>query len=492
MLSAFRRVLKRWLPPTVRDVLKARLPSSVKKMIATQPNETIVSLYQWNFDRAKEAYKALNSDLALSHLQACIETNPDDWFMWHFRGIVYLQLVGNLNEAVRQFSEALKIRERLYIPESGVLPYRFLDSFWGYQIGHIANMEHLIKREILQGRDPKRLILLFPAGEKAGNRLLLKKMSDFITVVGDERKLPAPKFNMNSVMEEYYVCKSIDGRLKHWWHASPEIFNVWERTGRKPLLTLTPSETKQGRKLLHRLGLPDDAWFVSLHVRESGFKQDQGYSAVEAVLNADIETYTEAMESVADRGGWVIRIGDERMRPLPPMRNVIDYACSSHKSEAADVFLLGGCRFFIGTSSGPAYVPPLFGIPCVLTNWAPTGQRPFNERDLYILKVYDEPLQIADKVVSRPMKFSEFLSPPIGYAANCEHAQSLKVVANSPAEICEVVVEMLDRLDGHINSTTSDEKLQTKFDQIAEANECIGNARVGTDFLRRHVARLER
>ena len=446
-------------------------------------------LYHWHFDQAMKAYKALNVERAFSHLQTCIETNPDDWFMWHMRGIIYLQLVGDLNEAVRQFSEARKIRERIFTPKNGKLPYRFLDSFWGHQIGHIANMEHLIKREILQGRDPKRLVMLFPAGEKAGNRLLLNKMAEFITVVDDECKLPEPKLSMTSVMEEYYVCESIDGRLQHWWHASPEIFNAWEHADRKSLLTLTPAEIEQGRKVLNELGLPDDAWFVCLHVRESGFKHEQGYSAVENILNADIETYVDAIQAIVKRGGWVIRIGDDRMQPLLPMHGAIDYAHSSHKSELMDVFLLGACRFFIGTSSGPAYVPPLFGIPCVLTNWAPPGQRPFNERDLFILKVYNEIVPGGSDF--RPLKFREFLSPPIGYAPSCERARSLRVVSNSPMEIREVVIEMLDRLSGPLNSSPTDDKLQAEFNRVARASGCIGNAHIGIDFLRRHAERLE-
>jgi putative glycosyltransferase (TIGR04372 family) len=353
---------------------------------------------------------------------------------------------------------------------------------WVAQIGHIANMEHLIKREILQGRNPKNMILYFSESQKPANQALLEKMGAYITVLREEANLPYSHPTMLSVLEEYFLCESLDGLTKHWWHASAEIFRAWEEAGRAPLLTLSEAEMKKGRACLRELGVPDGAWFVCLHVRESGFKQEQGFNAVEGVLNAEIDTYLSAIRAVMERGGWVIRIGDEKMQPLPPMPGAIDYAHSALKSDWMDVFLLGACRFLIGTSSGPAYVPPLFGVPCVLTNWLPAGQRPFNSRDIYIPKLY------VDGFPSRQLSFAEMMAPPIGYAPRYVHAEELGLapVSNTPEEIREVVSEMLDRLDGTLFYTEQDEVLQSAFDAVAETNLSIGNARAGRDFLRRY------
>lgn len=507
ILSSLRKVYRALMPEKVRRLAwlllltsrsivssqrsRVRRPS-LRDLVSSVRTATVsansCSLYAWHYERAMKAYQALDSDLALLHLNVCIGENPDDWDKWHVRGLIYLQVVGDVDEAVRQFTMARRIREKLYAAELGKTRYRFLDAFWGYQIGHIANMEHLIKREIMMGRDPKKIVLYFPADAKPGNSALLRKMADYITVVSDEAKLPASRQALGAVMEEYYICESIDGKLKHWWHASPEIFKAWEAQGRAPLLELSAMETARGKDALRELGLPDGAWFVPLHVRDSGFKADQGYGAIENVLNGEISSYAQAIQAVVERGGWVIRIGDSRMQPLPPMRNVIDYAVSQNKSPETDLYILGAGRFYIGTSSGPAYVPPLFGIPCVLTNWAPSGQRPFNERDLYILKTYGEPQSGSSEL--RPMKFSEFLSPPVGYAASSERARSLEVLPNTPEEIREVVVEMLDRLDQGVVSRADADELQARFDEVANSSRCIGNAKVGADFLRRHAERL--
>jgi putative glycosyltransferase (TIGR04372 family) len=306
-------------------------------------------------------------------------------------------------------------------------------------------------------------------------------MGAYITIEREEANLPYSHLTMLSVLEDYYACESLDGLTKHWWHASAEIFRAWETADRAPLLSLSEAEMKKGRACLGELGLPNGAWFVCVHARESGFKQDEGLN-FEAVLNADIGTYLPAFRAVTERGGWVIRIGDPKMEPLSPMPGVIDYAHSALKTASMDVFLLGACRFFIGTSSGPAYVPPLFGVPCVLTNWAPAGQRPFNSRDLYIPKLYRAGFP------PRQLNFAEMMAPPIGYALHYAHAKELGLVpvSNTSEEIAEVVSEMLDRLDGTLSYTEGDEALQSAFDAVAETNLCIGNARAGRDFLRRY------
>ena len=96
--------------------------------------------------------------------------------------------------------------------------------------------------------------------------------------------------------------------------------------------------------------MPPDAWFVALHVRESGFWKSLD-TKFPNNRSADIATYLPAIREITRRGGWVIRVGDAEMGALPPMEHVIDYAHSPAKSDWMDVFLYGGCRFFIGGPS---------------------------------------------------------------------------------------------------------------------------------------------
>ena len=465
---------------------KQRLVARLRHELSTRLSRHPHFVMSWHFTDGYRQYQNANAELAIWHFREGLKIAAEHWPAWHNLALVYLQLLGDLQEALRLFRYARRLRAKRGNKLGGEIPYRFLDPMWVMQIGHIANMEHLVKREILQGRDPRNIILYFPRSQIPANRTLLDKFTPYISIVRDEAKLPYPREKMSSVLEEYFLCQSLDGLTKHWWHASPEIFRAWESAGRAPLFSLSDSEMARGRASLKELGLPHDAWFACLHVRESGFKANHGYTTIENVLNADIDKYLPAIQAVVKRGGWVIRVGDPKMRPLPAMPCTIDYAHSSLKSEWLDVFLLGACRFFIGTSSGPAYVPPLFGRPCVLTNWAPTGQRPFNGRDLYIPKLYRAGSP------PRQLSFAEIMAPPIGYAPHYVLAKTLGLqsVPNTSEEICQVVTEMLDRLDGSLSYTQEDEALQSAFDAVADTNVCIGNARAGRDFLRQHRALL--
>jgi putative glycosyltransferase (TIGR04372 family) len=434
--------------------------------------------HTWHFRQGEIALRSANPDLALHHLKQCTRMMPREWFAPFTIAQVHLALVGDIHEAIRMFKYARRVRERINTPKHGKPPYRFLDQFWASHIGHIANIEHLIKRELLLGRDPKRLILL--ASGPVANQDLLEKLGAYITIAKSEAALPCPQNALLSVLEEYYICDSIDGITKHWWHASPEIFRAWEVTGRAPLLELTDEDRMKGRAALRTAGIPNDAWFATLHIRESGYKS-KSWTKIEAGLNADPMTYLPAIRAVVDRGGIVVRVGDSSMTPLPEMPGLFDYTRSPLKSDWMDVFLLGACRFFVGTSSGPAYVPPLFGIPCALTNWFPTGSRPFNARDVYIPKV----LQAGDH--PRTLRFEDMVSPPLGYAAQYQHADeiNLSIIPNTADEIRELVVELLDRLDGRLSYSEEDQSLQQTFEAVAETNFCYGNARIGRDFLSR-------
>ena len=110
--------------------------------------------------------------------------------------------------------------------------------------------------------------------------------------------------------------------------------SVWDAQGRKPLFNLTEEHKKKGNDILKKIGLPENAWFVTCHVREPHFKNREDFR------DSDISTYFDAFNEITNRGGWVIRIGDKSMTPLPKINQVIDYAISEYKSDWMDIFLL--------------------------------------------------------------------------------------------------------------------------------------------------------
>ena len=66
--------------------------------------------------------------------------------------------------------------------------------------------------------------------------------------------------------------------------------------------------TARGWALLEKAGVPRGAWFVALHVRDIRWRGTT--AGLQAIRNADTASYLPAIDEIAQRGGFVIRMGD--------------------------------------------------------------------------------------------------------------------------------------------------------------------------------------
>lgn len=209
-----------------------------------------------------------------------------------------------------------------------------------------------------------------------------------------------------------------------------------------PELSLNSESKKIAEKIRVRLGLPMDAWYVCLHVREEGYwrdiNTDKGYR------NASILNYLDGIEEITRRGGWVVRMGDPTMTRLPPMYQVIDYPFSKEKTELMDIYLIKECTFYIGMQSGIYDVATLFMKPILLINMT-SWLFPFppKEGDLGLLKhVYCK-------------KMNSFLSlqkrMSVGWAATAHDLANSDYVLyeNTREEIQTVIIEFLTKKSSH-------------------------------------------
>ena len=142
-------------------------------------------------------------------------------------------------------------------------------------------------------------------------------------------------------------------------------YNWPDRVTHKIDLEFSPKLNKKAKEDLLRLGVPINSWFVCLHVRESGFKNDSGRREYR---NSTIDKYIPAIKEITKMGGIVIRLGDKSMKPLPKMDKVIDYPYSEVKSDLMDIYLIKHCRFYIATSSGIYDTAVLLGKKILMTN----------------------------------------------------------------------------------------------------------------------------
>lgn len=258
----------------------------------------------------------------------------------------------------------------------------------------------------------------------------------------------------------------------------------WDAQGRPPLLALESDHERKGRQALAALGMPSDSWFVALHVREAGYLGESSDSH-RATRNADIHTYFPAVRRIVERGGWVVRIGDPTMTPIPEIEHVIDYVHTEVQSDWMDVFLGASCRFLLGTSSGAFVIPWSFGRPVVLANWETLRTRPWGRRDLFIPKLW----RLTPE--GRFLTFEETLAPSnagveVMAPSEALNRHGVALVDNTAEEIVELVEEWFDR-EASPSSFEADEPLQQSFERLVAEHFPYGTqSRIGSRFLSRH------
>jgi putative glycosyltransferase (TIGR04372 family) len=244
---------------------------------------------------------------------------------------------------------------------------------------------------------------------------------------------------------------------------------------------VSPGDMQAGRKVLAALGAPADAWYVGLHVREGSYYGESS-GGMSTHRNAQIEDYFPAIKAITDRGGYVVRLGDSSMRPLPEMPRVLDYALSPQKSPQADVFFCATSRFIIGTTSGLTTAAQSFGTPMLLANCISNDWQLWSAETDFIVKL------VWDIRGKRALSFAETYAQPIqGYLINAHvmRRHGLEAIPNTPEEIEDAVVYKMGRLDGRIRSGT-DPVMASYREAMAGNPMMFSAARAVPAFLKSH------
>ena len=261
-------------------------------------------------------------------------------------------------------------------------------------------------------------------------------------------------------------------------------------------LLFKAGEERLGQSGLRALGVPQDAPFVCIYARDTGYKgRDTGHrwsselnldeSLNHGYRNASIQNFVPAAEELARRGYFVIRMGavvNETLETANPM--IIDYA-STARSDFMDIYLCAHCSFFLGGNGGLNAVPRIFRRPVLSDNFVPLALD-------NLLTLYPGSLLIPKKLwhreMHRFMTFKEFLEIPRGNWGWARHYERIgvDVVENTPEEIYAVAMEMDDRLQGTWRAAEEDEELQQRFWSLLKIREPTEEfrPRMGAEFLR--------
>ncbi|HXD89386.1 MAG TPA: TIGR04372 family glycosyltransferase [Urbifossiella sp.] len=389
--------------------------------------------------------------------------------------------------AARLYQDGGELRER-YLKWLGDAAPRtlFLPEDWVRNIGHIALLEYWVKAKQLRWIDCARIVLLAPPKRTANEAYLRYFRPHMHIVQSDPVSAGIGHFAMSLGRRLACLMPLSDGTTPYLPEAIGTIQEEWERQGRKPLFRLSQADREFGEEQLRAMGVPDGAWYVCFHVRSSGF-YSEGAILHQAHRNASIRSYLPAMREVIRRGGWVIRLGDPSMEPLPGMPGAIDYARSKFKSQRMDVFLCATARFFVGVTSGLSHVPNSFGVPCALTNWVSNTLPVYSKNDRFLPKLL---LRKRDRKV---LTFDEWLSRPVrecSYSGEGLIRDGYTAIDNTPEEIGELVAEVLDASEGNREESAAERTRADRFAELAARHGVRGYARLGTGFLARHAQLL--
>ncbi len=346
------------------------------------------------------------------------------------------------------------------------------------RIGHLAAEPDCFVKEGRLGLRPRCVgVLLVPRAEAANpclldywrQRLWVVSSPFWVRLLGPLAEIPAFQYPTDP-----YVTAINDTATFGAIQAA--------YAGRPPVLKLTAAHRARGESELRKLGIPEGAWIVAVHCREGGYDANEPGARAR---NVAIETYLPALRAVVERGGWCVRMGDPTMTPLPPTPGVTDYAHSALRSDWMDVFLCARAKFLLGSASGLAALASVFGTPCALANQAlPAIAFPYGPADLFI------PKALRDLRTGRLLTLAEILGGRLGNArfSHCLELARTGTEDNTPEDIRELVLEMLDELDGAFRETDEDRAYQTTYRKLLGPGHytCGAASRFGRLFLRRH------
>jgi putative glycosyltransferase (TIGR04372 family) len=364
---------------------------------------------------------------AIAMLERKVATRPREPDLYFALGAAH-HMRGCLGDAVGVWSRGAQVQAERAREAGLSTDTRYLGTMFTRMIGHTAYFDTFAKRKIL-GLAPEKYVVLADRSN-IGNAAYVECWRTHFDVIDDPdviRKM-APTTRL---LEDYPTVLSVDGNWRFIHDAAVEVETRWRDAGRAPLLTLSDEQRRRARRELEAMGLPSDSWFVCLHVREGvGASRRDG----------NIADYLPAVRSITQAGGWVVRIGDPSMTKMSDIPNVIDCAHKPRR-DWLDVYALGAARFMIGTNSGPVFVAGTFGVPALLSNWAPIG----------IKSLYHNTITLPKRLWWR--KHNRFLT---AVEENAEpfcaaewtqllDQQQVRQIENSPEEIMAGVDEMMRR-----------------------------------------------
>jgi len=261
-----------------------------------------------------------------------------------------------------------------------------------------------------------------------------------------------------------------------------------------------PEEMDKGRLWLKEQGWKEGEPFVCLLVRDSEYldsdilHSDSYNYEYHSYRDSDIDTYIKAIEWLASKGVWVLRMGKSMKKQISSSHTkIVDYAFCPEKTDLLDIWLFANCDLCISTGSGPDMISDVYRKPLLILNYLPLTHVFSWSNAVHVPKrLYYK------KQAGTLLSCSEYLDN--GHLGSEDYRRhDIDIVDLTPSEILNAVQERWKRIEGTWVDSIEDNGLQRKFWNIAlcnnnfiKINEFIHpDSCLATTFLRENTGWLE-
>jgi len=299
------------------------------------------------------------------------------------------------------------------------------------------------------------------------NKQLAKMIKRSLTVF--PAFLMVPFFNINRFFN-LFIKKCSQHEIDVPEGEDRDIHNVAHKFN--PHIRFNEEEKFKGKKILSEFGLPEDAKFVCLIVRDSAYldrykNQTLRDFSYHDYRDCDIDNFLLAAEELANRGYYVFRMGVKVNKPLKSNNpKIIDYANSQKKSSFMDIYLGANCTFCISTACGFDAIPVIFQKPVAFIYMPFGSMQVQGKNDLILTKHH------INKENKKDLTISEIFESKVVLIFDSEEYQNnnIELKENTPEEIKDLVTEMDERISGTWKETEEDLLLKKKFWNIFQNN----------------------
>lgn len=227
----------------------------------------------------------------------------------------------------------------------------------------------------------------------------------------------------------------------------------------KTSIEFTHNEILTCEKNLNDLKLKINQKIVCFANRDGLFLKENFLSR----RNAKINTYKDALEYLANKDFFCIRMGRHHVEKIDFLQdNIIDYPFSDKKNDLMDLFIFSKCIFLISTSHGIAELAPLFRKKRLIINYSYPQYLHWlgNHTPLVILKKFK------NLINNEYISFKEVYEKKLYLISNTDlKSYGFELIDNSEEEILDATKDMHELYNDNFKTEVSE---QEKFWSIYE------------------------